>query len=91
MIFDVIFAVLFGWFEYRIPIRVKRRLCIFGFTLGAVLAGVGWIREQDRKNCTSCYTDMYSGFVEAMMILLGVMLMFLSIWVWPWFEEHNEK
>ena len=21
---------------------------------------------------------------------LGVMLMFLSSWVWPWFEEDNE-
>ena len=91
MLFDIVGYVLFGLLEEMIPVKVRRRLCMAVFLLGAVLAGAGWMMEQSRQECTSCSTGFYDGALELLMIASGAFLMFVSVLVWPDAEDESES
>ena len=91
MLFDIVGYVLFGLLEEMIPVKVRRRLCMAGFLLGAFLAGAGWMMEQSRQECTSCSTGIYDGFFELLMMAFGAFLMFVSVLVWPDGDDDAES
>ena len=88
MLFDIVGYVLFGLLEEMIPVKVRRRLCMAVFLLGAVLAGAGWMMME---HCTSCSTDSYDGLLELLMMASGAFLMFVSVLVWPDAEDESES
>lgn len=88
MLFDIVGYVLFGLLEDMIPVKVRRRLCMAGLLMGAVLAGAGWMMMEQ---CTSCSTGSYDGLLELLMMVSGAFLMFVSVLVWPDREDDTES
>ena len=88
MLFDILGYVLFGLLEDMIPVKVRRRLCMAGFLLGAALAGAGWMMIEQ---CTLCSTGSYDGLLELLMMVFGAFLMFVSVLVWPDAEDESES
>ena len=87
MLFDIVGWVLFGLLEDMIPVKVRRRLCMAGLLMGAVLAGAGWMMMEQ---CASCSTGSYDGLLELLMMVSGAFLMFVSVLVWPDAEDESE-
>ena len=88
MLFDILGYILFGFLEDMIPVKVRRRLCMVGLLMGAVLAGAGWMMME---HCTSCSTDSYDGLLELLMMASGAFLMFVSLLVWPDEDDDTES
>ena len=76
-----------------IPDRIRKILAGTFFVPGAILASIGWAMEQSQQACTSCAQGTLDGFLELLMMVFGVILMLISLCLWPWsaYEEESQS
>ena len=67
-----------------IPDRIRKILAGTCFVPGAILTSIGWVMGRSNQACTSCAQSISDGFMELLMIVFGVFLMYISLCLWPW-------
>ena len=70
-----------------IPDRIRKILAGTCFVPGAILASIGWATDQA---CTFCSGSTSDGFLELLMMIFGVFLMYISLCLWPWGSYEEE-
>ena len=71
-----------------IPDRIRKIIAAAFFVPGAILTGVGWSMEQTGGPANS---RAGGGFIELLMMVLGVFLMYISLCLWPWSSEEEDS
>ena len=70
-----------------IPDRIRKIIAGICFVPGAILTSIGWWMEQTGGPANS---RPGSGFIELMMMVFGVFLIFISLCLWPWSDDEEE-
>lgn len=71
-----------------IPDRIRKIIAAAFFVPGAILTSIGWSMEQTGGPANS---RAGGGFIELLMMVLGVFLMYISLCLWPWSSEEEES
>lgn len=70
-----------------IPDRIRKIIAAAFFVPGAILTSIGWSMEQTGP----ANSRAGGGFIELLMIVLVVFLMYISLCLWPWSSEEEES
>jgi hypothetical protein len=71
-----------------IPDRIRKIIAAAFFVPGAILTSIGWWMEQTGGPANS---RAGGGFIELLMMVLGVFLMYISLCLWPWSSEEEDS
>tara|TARA_B000000532_G_scaffold104001_2_gene83526 strand:- start:122 stop:415 length:294 start_codon:yes stop_codon:yes gene_type:complete len=74
---------------FLIPDRIRRILAGTCFVPGALLTRFGWAMNQSLSERGT--TSMYDGFWEMIMFFFGIILMYISLSLWPWNSYVEES